>query len=80
MAPVDISDSSWQKNISLNSSSPDKYSEDNVFILSTDLRLSEWYIKIYLIYINMVTHGIIPMLTLTILNISIYKQVYTIYN
>ena len=30
-----ISDSFWQKNISLNSSSPDKYSEANVFILQT---------------------------------------------
>ena len=56
-------------------SSYEEYYQENVSILPTNMRLNSWYIKIYLIYINMVTHGIIPMLTLTILNMAIYKQV-----
>ena len=44
-------------------------------ILPTQLRLNPWYYKIYLIYMNMITHGIIPMLTLTLLNMAIYREV-----
>ena len=46
-----------------------------VTILPTQLRLNPWYFKIYLIYMNMITHGIIPMLTLTLLNMAIYREV-----
>ena len=56
-------------------SSYEEYYQENISILPTNMRLNSWYIKIYLIYINMVTHGIIPMLTLTILNMAIYNKV-----
>ena len=48
-------------------------------ILPTELRLNPWYIKIYLTYINMITHGFVPMITLTVINMRIYKQVEEMY-
>ena len=45
------------------------------FILPTTLRLDPLYIKYYLIYTNMITHTIIPFLTLTTLNTAIYRKV-----
>ena len=41
----------------------------------TSLRLNPLYIKVYLIYLNLFTHGIIPFVLLIVLNISIYRQV-----
>ena len=41
----------------------------------TSLRLHPLYIKVYLIYLNLITHGIIPFVLLIVLNISIYRQV-----
>ena len=48
-------------------------------IVPTNLRMNESYIKIYCIYLNLVVHGLIPLFLLIILNISIYKQVRSIY-
>jgi len=41
----------------------------------TSLRLEPLYIKGYLIYSNLVIHGIIPLVLLILLNIAIYKQI-----
>lgn len=41
----------------------------------TSLRLEPLYIKGYLIYSNLVIHGIIPLLLLILLNIAIYRQI-----
>ena len=63
----------WQQNVSEQVNANNTF--EPVFIFPTQLRLNPWYIKIYLIYINMITHGIIPIFTLTLLNMAIYKQV-----
>ena len=41
----------------------------------TALRLNPVYIKIYLIYMNFIIHGIIPFITLILMNINIYRKV-----
>ena len=44
-------------------------------IAPTSLRLDPLYIKVYLIYLNLFIHGIIPFTLLVFFNISIYRQV-----
>ena len=44
-------------------------------IVPTELRLSPIYIKVYLIYMNVIIHGILPFVTLFLLNISVYRKV-----
>ena len=49
-----------------------------VFALSgweTYLRVNPLYIKLYIIYLNFLIHGLIPFILLIILNIAIYKEV-----
>jgi len=41
----------------------------------TSLRLEPLYIKVYLIYSNLIVHGIIPLFLLIFLNIAIYRQI-----
>ncbi|XP_023328474.1 FMRFamide receptor [Eurytemora carolleeae] len=43
-------------------------------IQATPLRENENYVKIYLIILNLLVHGIIPLLLLTVLNIIVYRQ------
>ncbi|XP_023347416.1 FMRFamide receptor [Eurytemora carolleeae] len=40
----------------------------------TDLRINPTYIKVYIIYLNLIIHGIIPLVLLIILNVLIYRQ------
>jgi len=63
---------------------PYQTSEENIYngslevfekIEPTPLRLNPLYIKVYLIYMNFIIHGIIPFITLILMNISIYKKV-----
>ena len=44
-------------------------------ITPTSLRLDPLYFKIYLIYLNLFIHGIIPFILLVFFNIFIYRQV-----
>ena len=44
-------------------------------IVPTELRLDPLYIKVYLIYMNFIVHGIIPFITLILMNINIYRKV-----
>ena len=48
-------------------------------IAPTSLRLDPLYIKVYLIYLNLFIHGIIPFILLVIVNISIYRQIVAIF-
>ena len=44
-------------------------------ISPTSLRLDPLYIQVYLIYLNLFVHGIIPFVLLVFFNTSIYRQV-----
>ena len=44
-------------------------------IEATSPRLYPFYVKYYLIYLNFIIHGIIPLVSLVILNTLIYRQV-----
>ena len=44
-------------------------------ISPTSLRLDPLYIQVYLIYLNLFIHGIIPFVLLVFFNTSIYRQV-----
>ena len=43
-------------------------------IEATFLRLNPFYVKYYLIYLNFIIHGLIPLIVLLILNTLIYRQ------
>jgi len=44
-------------------------------VVATSLRVNPLYIKLYLIYLNLLIHGLIPFILLIILNIAIYKEI-----
>ena len=48
---------------------------NNTQIQPTHLRTDPLYIKIYLIYLNLVVHGLIPFILLIGVNIHIYRKV-----
>ena len=74
-------------NCSTNSSTPinetecfqstdeDVINDTQLKIEATSLRLNPFYVKYYLIYFNFIIHGIIPLVSLVILNTLIYRQV-----
>ncbi|XP_023334081.1 probable G-protein coupled receptor frpr-1 isoform X2 [Eurytemora carolleeae] len=51
-------------------------SNQTVRIVPTDLRINPTYIKVYLIYLNLFIHGVIPLICLVILNTAVYKQMW----
>ena len=40
-------------------------------MIGTELRKNHLYYKVYLIYMNLITHGLIPLLALTFLNTNV---------
>ena len=40
-------------------------------VIGTTLRKNHIYYKVYLIYMNLITHGLIPLLALTFLNTNV---------
>ena len=43
-----------------------------LIVVGTELRQNSYYYKIYVIYLNLVIHGIIPLLALVFLNSCVY--------
>ena len=43
-----------------------------LIVVGTELRQNSYYYKIYVIYLNLVIHGIIPVLALVFLNSCVY--------
>jgi len=44
------------------------------YLYPTNLRINPLYIKIYLVYLNLIIHGVIPLICLVILNTKVYFQ------
>jgi len=44
-------------------------------IKPTDLRLNHLYINVYLIYLNLIVNGLVPFISILVLNICIYLQI-----
>ena len=46
-------------------------------VKANPIRLEPSYVKYYLIYLNFIIHGLIPFIMLIILNIQIYRKVFS---
>ena len=58
-----------------NSTTTNSSNTSSTLLHPTHLRTDPLYIKIYLIYLNLVVHGIIPFILLIGLNIHVYRKV-----
>ena len=45
-----------------------------IFVVGTNLRQNPYYYKLYLIYMNLVFNGLIPLVTLITLNSLVYRK------
>ena len=45
-----------------------------LIVVGTSLRQNGYYYKIYVIYMNLIIHGLIPLLFLIVLNTSVYLR------
>ena len=61
---------------SSNSSTPSlaEFEEEEVIVIGTSLRTNQHYYQIYMIYMNLMLNGLIPLLTLVVLNSLVYHR------
>ena len=45
-----------------------------LIVVGTSLRQNGYYYKIYVIYMNLIIHGLVPLLSLIVLNTSVYLR------